>query len=189
MLLTADLIFLVSGGSAFSGAITDATAPGEYLQFDHVAIVYVDATGATNVIEANPEAGVQMIPFDEFLPPAESKSDTPRAVVKRLNIDFPAEQSVRNAFRHIGEDYDWWYMPDNGKTYCSELIYDCYLDAGGNPIFEAKPMNFRAEDGSMPEFWTDLYSRLGVPVPEGIPGTNPQDLSKSPYLTETYRFF
>ena len=50
-------------------------------------------------------------------------------------------------------------------------------------------MNFRTSDGIMPEFWTRLYDGLGLPVPEGEPGTNPQDLSKDPKLAEIYRYF
>ncbi|MCH5325636.1 MAG: hypothetical protein J1E29_00345, partial [Duncaniella sp.] len=74
------------------------------------------------------------------------------------------------------------FLPDNDKMYCSELVYESYLTESGAHIFEAAPMNFRAADGSMPQFWLELYAELGVPVPEGIPGTNPNDLSKSPLL-------
>ena len=50
-------------------------------------------------------------------------------------------------------------------------------------------MNFRAADGHMPAFWTELFDRLGEPIPEGIPGTNPNDLAKEPVLQEVWRFF
>lgn len=66
--------------------------------------------------------------------------------------------------------------------YCSELVYESYLDDNGEHIFLARPMNFRAPDGSMPQFWVELYDALGCPVPEGVPGTNPNDMYMSPVL-------
>ena len=47
---------------------------------------------------------------------------------------------------------------------------------------ERKPMNFLSPDGSLPPYWEDLFERLNMPVPQGLPGTNPQDMSLSPLL-------
>lgn len=70
--------------------------------------------------------------------------------------------------------------------YCSELVYESYLNEDGSHIFNAIPMNFRASDGSMPEFWTSLFARLGSPVPEGMPGTNPNSIARTENVfTET----
>lgn len=50
-------------------------------------------------------------------------------------------------------------------------------------------MNFRAEDGTLPQFWTELFARRGESVPEGVPGTNPNDMSQERTLREVYRWF
>ena len=43
-------------------------------------------------------------------------------------------------------------------------------------------MNFLDPDGQMPAFWVQSFERQGMPVPQGVPGTNPQDMSSSPLL-------
>ncbi len=178
-----DLLFVVGGTSDFSEAITDATAWKDSVGFAHVAIVALDEDGLPYVIEATSDRGVTLTEWDAFL------SSAPGVVVKRVNIDFRASEAIARAKEHLGEPYDWSYRPDNGKMYCSELVYESYLDSYGAPLFQAQPMNFRDPQGNMPAFWTDLFERLGEPIPEGLPGTNPNDLSKSPILTEVHRFF
>lgn len=188
-LKTGDLLFQLSGNSDFSKAISSSTHCGDSLDFAHVAIVCVEADSLVTVIEASPEEGVRKIDLEAFLSSAPRVGDMPGVVVKRLQTDFSPADVIENAKKHIGEEYDWWYMPDNAKMYCSELVYECYLDAEGMHIFEARPMNFRNSDGSMPDFWVRLYDSLGIAVPEGISGTNPNDLSKDAALVEIYRFF
>lgn len=185
----ADLLFIVSGDSEFSEAITSATARHDDLKFDHVAMVYFDGEGNPNVLEASPKYGVHSVSLEEFVENSSLVCGKPGIVVMRLDIDFPAQQAIMNATNHIGAPYDWFYLPDNGMMYCSELIYESYIDNEGDHIFKSAPMNFRAEDGSMPEFWIKLYGELGCEVPEGLPGTNPQDLSKDPNLKEIYHYF
>lgn len=179
-----DLIFLGEGTSAFSDAISSATSRGDSVSFIHVGIIRVCEKEVT-VIEADPEEGVREVPLAIFTHADGNRH--PMISVRRLSIEFPVNESLDRALAHIGEPYDWYYLPENGMMYCSELIYESFRDENGNPIFTAAPMNFRNPDGTMPEFWTSLYEKLGVGVPEGIPGTNPNDLAKDPRLREVYR--
>lgn len=50
-------------------------------------------------------------------------------------------------------------------------------------------MRFRDADGNLPQFWVDLFAKLGETVPEGVPGTNPNDLSQDPQLVQVHRYF
>lgn len=184
-----DLAFVCSGSSDFSNAITDATALGDSVSFVHVGIIILGEDGKETVIEASPEYGVRIVAMEEFLDEAPKINGLPGVVIKRLNAVFSADEAIARAMSHLGEPYDWWYLPDNGRMYCSELVYDSYINEDGKPIFEARPMNFRASDGSMPRFWTELYDGLGVAVPEGEPGTNPNDMAKDGRLSEVYRYF
>ncbi len=43
-------------------------------------------------------------------------------------------------------------------------------------------MTFKGPDGDIVPYWAAHYDSLGVAVPEGVPGTNPNDLSRSPLL-------
>ena len=185
----ADLIFQISGNSSFSNAITSATSSSDSLSFVHVAMVSNSKPESAMVIESSPEYGVREIPLDQFLDTSIKINGKPGAVVKRFQDDINAPEIIHMARSFIGQPYDWYYMPDNGMVYCSELIYESYRDREGQTLFKARPMNFRASDGSMPEFWSTLYKNLGIDVPEGIPGTNPNDMSKDPRLIEVFRYF
>ena len=130
------------------------------------------------VIEAEPRNGVRRLPLAGFV------EDQDGAVLKymRLKTAFAADEAIARAKSRIGEPYDWYYLPDNGRCYCSELVYDSYLDESGAHIFPAESMSFRDADGQMPQFWIDLFAALGCEVPEGEKGTNPDSMAESGLL-------
>lgn len=175
-LQTGDLIFLIPTGDS-QGSMDEAisAATGE---ITHVAIVDVDESGVVSVIDATPRRGVSRYSLDTFI------SDNPLTefVVKRLRDTSGVSRFVGNARGFIGEAYDMVFMPDNGAMYCSELVREAYRTEDGSYLFDAPPMNFKDKDGHMPAFWEQSFERLGVSVPQGIPGTNPQDMSLSPLL-------
>ena len=109
-------------------------------------------------------------------------------VVKRIDCDFSVKEAVQRAESMLGLPYDWSYLPDNNKLYCSELIYESYLTPSGDHIFQSRPMNFLSPDGTFPQFWTDLFSTLGEEIPQGTPGTNPNDLAHESCLVEVHRY-
>ena len=177
-----DLIFQVSEATDFSKAITDATAQNDDLKFDHVAMIFIE-NGMTNIIEASAKHGVSIKPYQTFL-----KELPAGFIIKRIkNINFSPTEVIKHAKSHLGEPYDWSYLPDNGKMYCSELVYESFINNNGEHLFHAKPMNFRNNNGEMPQFWIDLFQKLGEQIPEGVIGTNPNDLSKEKILVEVYR--
>ena len=45
-------------------------------------------------------------------------------------------------------------------------------------------MNWLSPDGSMPPYWERLFGQLGMEVPQGLPGTNPQRMAASERLSE-----
>ncbi|MDE5609140.1 MAG: hypothetical protein K2I66_02000 [Bacteroidales bacterium] len=184
-----DLLFVLADASAFSGAIADATAQHDSLKFSHVAIVGVQ-NGQPYVVEASSRCGVARTAWDTFFSLAPKIDGKPGVVAMRVVADgFHAEQALARAETHIGEAYDWSFLPNNGKMYCSELVYESYLLEDGRALFSARPMNFRNAEGHLPEFWRTLFEELGEAVPEGIPGTNPNDLSKETSLVEIWRGF
>ena len=184
-----DLLFVVGEEtSEFSEAITKSTAHHEVLKYDHVAIVDVVGDSAC-VVEASSRGGVVVTPWSEFMESAKMTDDRVGVVIKRVNVAVDVDAAVKAARAHLGEEYDWSFRPDNGKMYCSELVYESYLDNKGQHLFDANPMSFRDAEGNLPQFWIDLYSRLGEEVPEGVDGTNPTEMSQSPILTEVARLF
>ena len=184
-----DLIFQLSGNSEFSKAISEATACDGELDFSHVGIIFIDENNDKQVIEASPTEGVRIIPLADFKKLALKIDGKPALLVKRLIVDIDFNEAIKRAKMLIGEEYDWWFLPNNDKIYCSELVYESFIDENGAHVFSSNPMNFRAKDGTMPLYWVQLFGGKEENVPEGIEGTNPNDLSKDFRLMEVYRFF
>lgn len=178
-----DLVFVVGGDSDFSQAITTATAVTDMMAFDHVGIIDVDSTGV-RVVEASPRYGVTVTPWIDF------KAFSPRFMVVDMSGTVDASAAVERAKAYVGRPYDWAYGCGSDSIYCSELVQIAYLDTEDNHIFMSRPMNFLDERGELPEFWSQLFENLGLPVPQGAPGTNPNDMARDAIrLSASYPIF
>ena len=176
-----DLIFQLAEGTDFSKAITDATAQQDEFKFDHVGMIVIE-DGVPYVLEASSKKGVSLVAFQDF-----TRKLHEGYVIKRVKFPLSCEQIIKEAKSHLGEPYDWSFLPNNGKMYCSELIYEAYRNEQGTPIFHANPMNFLDKEGKFPQFWIDLFKNLKEEIPQGVMGTNPTDLSKEEILEEKFR--
>ena len=186
-LRTGDLIFLgipgdySLGEDDMDGAIAAATGDGE-LNLIHVAIADVAEDG-TYIIDATLKYGVDRHLIDTTYKQFTLKDGSqPVYIVKRLKDAKLAEEWVARAKSFCGQPYDQAFLPDNGALYCTELVRDSYLGPNGEYLFDEKPMNWKNEKGEIPVYWTQLFALLGMDVPQGVPGTNPQDMSRSPLL-------
>ena len=187
-LKTGDLVFVglpldysIEEGS-MDEAISSATGDSGELNLIHVAIAEVKGD-STWIIDATIKHGVDRHPLDTFLTDFTLKDGSlPVFIVKRLNDPSKAEQFVENAKRSLGQPYDVYFLPDNGSKYCSELVRDSYTLDDGAYIFDSVPMNFKGPDGEFPLYWKQLFGLLGQEIPQDVPGTNPQDMSKSPAI-------
>ena len=115
----------------------------------------------------------------------------PKVVLARLNPDLRtlAPAAVARAKALIGRPYDDQFLLDNGKFYCSELVYETYLDADGRHLFAVAPMTFCPPNSSVPHpAWRDYFQRKGQPIPEGRLGCNPGGLSRSNRLDIIFAF-
>lgn len=188
-LRTGDLIFVGlpldydAEGTSMDAAIASATGEEGALNLIHVAIAEVRADSVW-IIDATLKHGVDRHPLDTFLRDFTLRDGSyPEFIVKRVE-GLPAADAVERAKSFCGRAYDKWFLPDNDEMYCSELVQRSFLDADGSQLFDSEPMNFRAPDGTMPPYWEWLFGLLGQPVPQGLPGTNPQRMSESPLLYE-----
>ena len=168
-----DLLFF-SDTTGMGSAVREST--GEYT---HVALVEsVDDT--VWIIDATQRYGVSRRPLSIKY----GSSDFPDVYRFKYGC-FSIDSVLARARLFIGQPYDNAFLPDNGALYCSELVYEVFLDdcsdKGKHPI-EAKPMNWRDKEGNLPQYWQEHFKKLGMSVPEGVPGTNPTDLSRSPLL-------
>lgn len=173
---TGDLIF-VSDTSGMGSAVMAATG-----RFSHVAIVEHTDSGLY-VWEAVPGKGVICSRLADFLADQGCDSATLMSPSEEglLRLMRPAAEYDTARLRallheHLGQPYDDYFMPDNGRTYCSELAEECFCNSDGGRIFATEPMNFRDAEGRMPEYWTRWFDSLGTAIPEGTPGTNPNSI-------------
>ena len=167
-----DLVFVCADTTGMDVAILDATANDNTVNYSHVGIIE-ESDGLLYVIDASPKYGVSRWMLRQFC------FENGTCHFYRLKGYDNGNEWVAKAKSCIGLPYDFYFLPDNGKYYCSELVADVCVDADGNPIFKAQPMNFRAADGTIPDYWVNWFDSLGVEVPQGVLGTNPNDIVNS----------
>ena len=81
------------------------------------------------------------------------------------NLGITPEQVRKAVIRNLDSDY----LPDNGELYCSELVYEAYLDSNGNHLFESKPMNFRDKAAACPNTGKSTSAASASPFPKVFP--------------------
>lgn len=165
-LQSGDLLFYPNiWDSDMDNAISEST--GKYV---HVVLVEKDSLDALWFIDASPEKGVQRKKMSNVVLMGEFD-------IYRLTVPFDTAAVIERANSFVGQPYDNAFLPNNGALYCSELIYEAFLDADGNHLFKAKPMNWRNKKGKLPKYWKKHFKKLKMEVPEGVLGTNPTDMS------------
>ena len=186
-LQTGDLVFMgipqdySISEESMDGAISAATGDGG-LNLIHVAIIEM-ADDGPYIIDATLKYGTDRHPLDSTIRQFTLKGgEQPVYIVKRLKDNKLAKEWIEKAKSFCGQPYDMRFLPDNGAMDCSERVRESFLGTEGEYLFDEKPMNWKNEKGEIPVYWTQLFALLGMDVPQGVPGTNPQDMSKSPLL-------
>ena len=185
---TGDLVFIgipaefnAETGS-MDEAIVAATGRGS-LNIIHAAILEMAPEGPM-IIDATLKYGVDRHPLDTMLAQFNLGSEAQATyIVKRLKKGFKPE-FIDTAKSLCGRSYDLYFLPDNEELYCTELIQRCYTAPDGLSYFPSQPMNFKNKDGEFPHYWHWLFGLLGMDIPQGLPGTNPQDMMDSPALVQ-----
>lgn len=175
-----DLLFQDLDGSPLCEAIEKVTFGVDEARFCHVGIATVDDHGAPYVIEAYDNVAAH--PLSEFLSRAKDDAGRPKVIVGRLKQPYRSlvPVAIRRARKLLGVPYDQFFLPDNDRFYCSELVWECFRDWAGRPLFELAPMTFKELSSGEPmTVWKNHFAKLGVPIPEGVPGCNPGGMSRS----------
>ncbi|MDD2634183.1 MAG: YiiX/YebB-like N1pC/P60 family cysteine hydrolase [Bacteroidales bacterium] len=177
-----DLLFQVNATSDFTDAIINTTGDDNAISFSHVGIVCLE-NNETFIIEATPNLGVQKVSLQDFLDAsAHDENRNPLVIAYRLKPEIETQNPIDIATTYLGMPYDSVFLPDNNAIYCSELIYKSYLSPNGKEVFTAIPMSFSDTSGQIDPYWVQYFEKLKLTVPEGVMGTNPNDLSKDEIL-------
>lgn len=186
-----DLVFQAGPGSGFERAVADATSGKGGVAFTHVGVAEKTKEGVF-VWEASPDGGVRRTPLKAFLAEAAVWNGNPAAEVFRLRR--AKRRQIPGALARIraweGRPYDFLFARGEDAFYCSELVQAAFAGGEGGGLFPSAPMNFKdLKTGGPSAYWQAYFAARGVPVPQGEPGTNPGDLSKSVHLRRVHRYF
>jgi hypothetical protein len=144
--------------------------------FSHIGLVTV-VGDSLYVIEAI-GADVHRTPLAVFV--ARNKNQILLGRVKKKYQKL-AQKAVSFAEQKLNIPYDDEFLYNNGKYYCSELLYDAFKEAnGGKDFFALQPMTFmQPETNQFFPVWVDYYKNLNRPIPEAALGINPGGISRS----------
>lgn len=184
-----DLLFQANNPFEKVKAIGKAGEGYKDLRFSHVGILDINDKD-TLVIEAT-TGGVRCVKLEKFFEDAEYVNGKPFVFVGRVKFEYSyiIPSAIELAKQKVGMPYDSVFLPKNNAYYCTELVYDCYLNKENKPIFKSKPMSFKDKTtGKFYDVWVKFYSRVGIPIPEGVEGTNPNDMSNSNTIKIVYSY-
>ncbi|MDX9883004.1 MAG: YiiX/YebB-like N1pC/P60 family cysteine hydrolase [Prolixibacteraceae bacterium] len=177
-LQSGDLLFRGEAGGRLSEAIDRVTQTNEGTHFSHVGLVEAADNGIM-VLHASPVGGVCRVSLHEFLHP---EGDSVKVVVYRLKKTWQPviPEAVIRAGQMLGKPYNFSYILSDTAHYCSEFIYRAFAP---DSVFELNPMTFK--DPQTDDFspaWIHYYRELGLVIPEGLPGCNPNGMAASEKL-------
>ena len=139
------------------------------------------------VLEAIPNK-VTTTHIDSFLNRSLDNNHNPKVIVGRLKkrYQYSILDAVKFLKSKIGVKYDDYFIKDNSKYYCSELIYEAFEK---DSIFKLYPMTFldpNTRDTMI--LWQEYYQKLETKIPEGEPGINPGVMSISEKIEIVHKY-
>ena len=187
---TGDLLFQDLDCGPLCDAIEAVTQGIDGAKFSHIGMVIQTDTG-TYVYEAI-GAGVVLTPLSEFLNRSLDAVGSPKVLAGRLSEEYSelTEKIKAEALNYLGQPYDTVYLMNNDAWYCSELLYQCFVDVSGDSnFFSIEPMTFKAPgDSAFFAAWEEYYSKMNTPIPQGKPGLNPAGISRSDKIQIVWQF-
>ena len=178
---TGDLLFQDLDCGDLCDAIECVTPQVQGKHFSHVGMVYI-VQDSVWVVEAI-EKDVHLTPLNKFLQRQLDSNDHPKVIVGRLKKAYSDlnARAVAFAVMQHGKLYDNAFLQDNGKYYCSELVYEAYKEANQQrAFFNLYPMTFKdPATGKTHPAWKSYFKELGMKVPEGKLGCNPGSIAIS----------
>jgi hypothetical protein len=171
-----DLVFRGALGSNLSKAINEVTQTTKATNYTHMGICDV-VDGKVTVYHSDLYKGVVKESLELFM----SSEDTARYnldLYRIKNIESnQIEKALSIAKSLIGEPYNTTYILEDKGYYCSEYIYELYKT---DSIFKLEPMTFKnSETNTFHRGWIEYYKNLGIAIPEGKLGCNPNGMADS----------
>ena len=193
-----DILFQDLDSSPLCNAIEIVTPGYNNYNFSHIGIIV--ELGDPNcinpnyiyednirVLEAIPNK-VTTTRLDSFLNRSIDSNEKPKVIVGRLKkiYQYSILDAVKFLKNKIGVEYDDYFIKDNNKYYCSELIYEAFEK---DSVFRLYPMTFidPITNNTM-NLWQEYYNDLETKIPEGEPGINPGIMSISENIKIVHKY-
>jgi len=173
-----DLLFRGAVSGNLSQAIDQVTQTDRNTHFSHVGLV--ETTGdSIRILHASPVGGTCRISLHDFLHPEGDSSVVVAYRLKNLQKNtIPG--ALTRAEMMLGKPYNFTYILSDTAYYCSDFIYRAFVP---DSVFSLNPMTFRdPRTGAFYPAWIEYYRKLGLKIPEGLPGCNPNGLAASEKL-------
>ncbi|CAH1856077.1 YiiX/YebB-like N1pC/P60 family cysteine hydrolase [Convivina praedatoris] len=164
-----DLLFVRSGHKKLDQMIAQSTGQNSYI---HVALV-TQIEPEIWVIHASMPDGCLTETLTDFLVKRKGLVDLYRINARGNNIS----RAVVRAQDNLNRPYNYSFLPNDEGLYCSELITEAFK---GQNIFKLNPLEFGGPKEQ--DYWTKYYAKLGMDLPQGVYGSSPNSLVKSPQL-------
>lgn len=149
------------------------------INYIHIGILEIEGDSSW-VIDATIKHGISRRPLTTFVEDFTlPDGKLPRFDVMRLSNNSNASQYVENAKKFCGRPYNSLFSRNTDSLYCSQLVYESYINADGARIFSEGPMNFKNKDGEFPPYWTWLFGVLNQEIPQDKTGILPADIAGS----------
>jgi hypothetical protein len=180
-----DLLFQDMDCGPMCDAIESVTFGIEDSRFSHIGLV-VESADSLAVLEAIGES-VQLTSIDEFNRRSLDANSNPKIWVGRFDDNFnTVVNGVMKIYpKYLGIAYDDEFLYNNGKYYCSELLFDIFKEANDDKaIFKLEPMTFKNyQSDEFNPVWVEYYKDLNMEIPEAELGINPAGISRNEKLT------
>lgn len=176
VLKNGDLLFLNQSIGNLSEAITAVTQTDKATNYSHIALVEKTEQEIW-VLHAAPENGSERISLQDFLTYAKKDSSTVVAYRIKPEIHFDASRAIQKAQQMLGKPYNYSYILTDTAYYCSDFVYRAFEE---DNIFTLEPMTFKDPiSGTIHPTWVSHYEKMGLQVPEGLLGCNPNGMAAS----------
>lgn len=163
---TGDLLLVRPSDQNFSKLIAASTKQLK-TNYTHIALIVQTATG-TFCYDASPKHGCRKQTLTAFSQDEDADIDLYRL---KQPIHHP-EQLTQRAQACLGTPYNASFWAKQPGYYCSEFVCEVFAPLH---YFHLTPMTFGPNGTILPD-WQEYYNQLGLPIPNGEPGSSPNSL-------------
>ena len=174
-----DIVFRGATQSDLSEAINEVTQTKKATNYTHMGICSVE-NDTVFVYHSDLGKGVVKESLDLFLKSDDTTTYTADVYRIKNSTKPQIKRAISKAHDLLGEPYNFTYILEDKGYYCSEYIYELFKE---DNVFTLEPMTFKnAETNTFHNGWVTHYKELGIEIPEGKLGCNPNGMAASKTL-------